>query len=175
MDAADVWLLDFYWHVRNPLLWWGYFLLGWWLRLHEDELRALVAPRRGALRAWRARRRVVALTLLATLERSAARLLARTAIWLDVYAILALVALAASTLRRPCPAGCARSRTPPTRSISTTCSSCSRCRSGCRRRRARSSAAAILLPWLAGLAGSLALVALGRALLGARARDWLGA
>ena len=29
VDAASVGMLPLYWHLRSPLLWWGYFALGW--------------------------------------------------------------------------------------------------------------------------------------------------
>jgi surface polysaccharide O-acyltransferase-like enzyme len=173
VDAATVALLSLYWHLRSPLLWWGYFLLGWVARLHEPELRAWAAPRRGAL-LWILSGAIVGLTALASWEEALPRTLVRTAMWLDVYAVLAFVALAASAvtalpgwLRWLSDATYAiylyhvffvlavQRWLPP--------------------QPGEVVWGAILLPWLAGLAGGVAVVALGRALLGARSRDWLGA
>ena len=173
VDAAGRDPLDFYWHLRNPLMWWGYFLVGWLARLQVAALAAFVAPRRAALGALAAAA-VAGLTLAAAGEPALPRLLARTASWLDVYAILALIALAASAWRSPPPWLRILSDAtytlylyhlffvltlqplfpaPPL----------------------RADALAIGVPWLGGLAGGLAVALLGRRLLGERARDWLGA
>ena len=116
----------------------------------------------------------MALTAASALEGSAPRLFVRSAAWLDIYAILGLVFVAAHRVRVvpawlrftsdatyaiylfhlffvlparqlwPLPAG---ALSPP----------------------------AVLLPWAIGLLGPLALVAAARALLGARSRNVIGA
>jgi surface polysaccharide O-acyltransferase-like enzyme len=166
VDAANQDPLPFFWHLRSPLMWWGYFLVGWVLRANAAAVAAFVAPRRAALCAAAAAA-VVALTWAGASG-------SRTASWLDVYAILTLIALAAGWLRDS--PGWLRALSdatytiylyhlffvltlqplfppPPL----------------------RAGALAILVPWLGGLAGGLAVAKLGRRLLGARARDWLGA
>lgn len=173
VDAARVWPISYFWVTRNPLFWWGYFMLGWVARLHEAPLRAWLAPRRGAFVAALTVA-VAFLALASTFEDLAPALLLRSATWLEIHATLALIAAVASgTAALP-------------RSL-----------------RALSDASyaiylyhlfflltvqkllpapqglvawqAILLPWLAGLAGSLAVVFVGRRLLGPRSRDWIGA
>lgn len=42
-------LLEFFWHLRNPLLWAAYFVVGWVVRLHFESLSAWVALRRAPL------------------------------------------------------------------------------------------------------------------------------
>ena len=48
VDAASGLLLPFFWHLRNPLLWWAYFAVGWLVRTHYDAVRGWLVPRRGA-------------------------------------------------------------------------------------------------------------------------------
>ena len=50
-DQGWVWMIDvgFTWYLRNPLVWWCYFLLGWLLRLHYAAIVDFVASRRLAL------------------------------------------------------------------------------------------------------------------------------
>jgi peptidoglycan/LPS O-acetylase OafA/YrhL len=173
VDAATVALLPLYWHLRSPLLWWGYFALGWVARLHEPQLRAFVAPRRGALLLGLGAA-VLGLTAVSSLEGEWPRTLVRSAMWLDVYAILALLAVAASgvaALPRPL-----RALSDATYAIYLYhvffVLAVQRLVPGPPDEAAWG---AIGLPWLAGLAGSLAVVWLGQRLLGARSRDWLGA
>jgi surface polysaccharide O-acyltransferase-like enzyme len=173
VDVGSFGLMHFYWHLRNPLLWWGYFFLGWVIRLHEDALARWLAPRRGTIAAALAAA-VALLTFGGSLGESAPRLLVRSASWLDVYAIVALIGVAASGfsslprwMREVSDATYAiylyhlffvlavQKWVPPPHG--------------------RAAWDAILLPWAAGLAGSLLVVAVGRRLLGPRARDWLGA
>jgi peptidoglycan/LPS O-acetylase OafA/YrhL len=173
VDAGGFGLVSFYWHIRNPLLWWGYFLLGWVARLHEPALRRWVAPRRGMLLATLGTL-VALLALVASFEDAAPRLLVRSASWLAVYAILAFVAAAASgTAALPRPL---RALSDATYAIYLyhlffvlAAQKLFSAPSG------EAAWQAILVPWLAGLAGSLALVTAARALLGARSRDWIGA
>lgn len=173
VDAASVGMLPLHWHLRSPLLWWAYFLLGWTVRQHLAPLRAVLDAHAGALRAGLLVA-VVALTGLSALEGSAPRLWVRSAAWLDVYAILALLFAAAhrsGTL--PAPVRFlsdatyavylfhlffvlgARDHLPPPEGTAAW--------------------DAIAIPWALGLAGPLALVAAARAALGPRSRTLLGA
>jgi surface polysaccharide O-acyltransferase-like enzyme len=173
VDAAGRDPLDFYWHVRSPLMWWGYFLVGWAARLNAPALAALTAPRRGALCA--AAGAAVAVLMLATAAESALGWLgARTAGWLGVYAILALIAIAASYWESP-PAWL-RSLSDATYTIYLYhLFFVLALQAWLPAPPLRADALAIGVPWLGGLAGGLAVALLGRRLLGARARDWLGA
>jgi len=173
VDAALVWQLPLYWHLRNPLLWWAFFATGWLARLHLAPLSAwLRAHRRRA--AWALAIAVLALSALCGLDAVAPRLWVRSAAWLDLYAILALIYVLASGDGRACRALrtlsdsayaiylfhlffvlAAQTFAPhPWQEISLV---------------------SLAAPWAAGLAGPLLLVAGARAALGARARDWIGA
>lgn len=169
VDAAALGSLPFFWHVRNPLLWGAYFTAGWLLRLHREGVAAWIQPRRTALGA--------ALTLAVALLTAAVGLpgpwlWVRSAAWLHVWAVLALVfVLCCDTGRSPGPLRWISDATygiylfhlfalygvqlwlPPP----------------------GGDAASILLPWLGGLAGSTAFVWLAQRLLGTRSRDLIGA
>lgn len=177
VDAA-VWLLPpfdwyranpFFWHVRNPLLWWGYFALGWVLRVNRDTALHWIAPRRGLLVAVCAG----AVAILTGLSGAGDPfLLVRSAAWLHVYAVIALV-FVWSCGQRESPAAlrfvsdasygvylfhlfflyAVQLAIPP----------------------ARGDWISVVAPWAASLAGSLALVAGVQRLLGRRSRDWIGA
>ena len=45
VDVASLGMLPLYWHLRSPLLWWAYFLIGWQIRLHHARVTAWVQPR----------------------------------------------------------------------------------------------------------------------------------
>ncbi|MFN8626320.1 MAG: acyltransferase [Candidatus Binatia bacterium] len=45
-EMAIVPLGDFFWRIRSPLLWWGYFFAGWAVAPHVSALERLSAPRR---------------------------------------------------------------------------------------------------------------------------------
>jgi surface polysaccharide O-acyltransferase-like enzyme len=171
VDAASGMLVSFFWHLRNPLLWWGYFALGWLVRLHYDAVVAWIAPRRsgttlvfGVL--------VVVLSAVSGLE--GPRLLVRTAAWLNIYAICGLIFTAA----------CGKERIPGVmRTLSDTtypiyllhmffvlvASDLFPPRPH------HATLLPILVPWAAGLLGSISVVAALRAALGKRSRDWIGA
>jgi surface polysaccharide O-acyltransferase-like enzyme len=173
VDVAPLGALPLIWHIRSPLLWWAYFLLGWTVRLYAEPLGEFLARRRGALTVgllvacW-------ALTAASALSGRAPLWLVRSAAWLDVYVILAaIVVLSRGTSHSPAwlrflsdatyaiylfhlffllPV---QDRLPPPSQ--------------------QAALGPILLPWLAGLAGSLALVVAARALLGRGSRNWVGA
>lgn len=172
-EAGVFGLLDLRWHLRNPTLWWAYFLLGWWMRLHLPAVRRVLSSRFRAILSGLAVS-AAALSTLCALEGRVPDLWVRTGAWLDIYAILGLVWVAASRARgvpswlrfasdatyavylfhlffvipaerlAPAPPGAI---TP----------------------------AALALPWIVGLAGPLVLVAVARSALGARSRTLLGA
>lgn len=172
VDAATLWLLPLEWHLRNPLLWWGYFLAGWWVRSHEASVSAWLV-RHGRALATGLLPAAAVLAALAGLEGHAPRLLVRTAAWLLVWVALALLFAAASgrgsprVLARLSDASYAvylfhlfavlplrRALPPPSGALAPL---------------------SALLPWAAGLAAPLLLVALARRWLGPRSRDWIGA
>jgi fucose 4-O-acetylase-like acetyltransferase len=160
-----------YWLVRNPLRWWGYYLLGWVLGLFHASASRWIARHRRALAAPAA---LGFATAAWTLARPPAAESLHLVVWLGAHAALALLVVLA--IGRPSVPGLVRAlseRTypiylfhyffvvsvltafpaPPGTFVP-----------------ARAVAA-----WTAGLAGSLAVLALGRALLGRRSRLWLGA
>jgi surface polysaccharide O-acyltransferase-like enzyme len=172
-DAGSFGLVDLRWHLRNPLLWWAHFLLGWCVRLHLARVQRGVAEHRGPLLFGLAVA-VAALTAASALEGSAPRMFVRSAAWLDIYAILALVWVLASRIERP-PIWLRETSDatyalylfhlffllpakawfpPPAGSVAWQ---------------------AIALPWAIGLAGPLALVFVARAVLGTRSRSVIGA
>jgi surface polysaccharide O-acyltransferase-like enzyme len=170
VDAAGAWPQDFYWHLRNPLLWWGYFFVGWWLRLEHARIEAWLAPRRAGIAAALAAA-VAALTWAGSEASGVARLVARTAAWLDVYAILAFVGVAAGLATAPRWLRPLSDATYAVYLFHLFFLYAAQEALGASARGAGS----VLVPFAVGLAGSLALVAIGRRVLGARARDWLGA
>jgi surface polysaccharide O-acyltransferase-like enzyme len=169
VDAAVAWPLPFYWHLRNPLLWWAYFAAGWLLHLHYEEVASWVVAHRRPLVVGLAG----AVALLTAASGLPGPLLGvRSAAWAEVWAVLALLfALACGGRRSPAALRWMSDATygvyllhlfflyavqllfPPGTGL----------------------AAAILLPWAAGLGGSLALIAVLQRLLGRRSRDWIGA
>ncbi|MFP6639447.1 MAG: acyltransferase, partial [Myxococcota bacterium] len=83
---------DFFWHVRNPALWGAYFLTGWWLRVHYQQVEPFVALHRRALVASAAALLICCAALL-TFESGGIlphEVIQLTA-WLGVYAVLGLL------------------------------------------------------------------------------------
>lgn len=172
VDAAAGWSLDFYWHLRNPLLWWAYFALGWVARLQRASLEAWLAPRRGAV-ALALAAAVALFGLASGPQGPLPPHLARSAGWLDVYAILGLIGAAAGRLASP---HWLRALSDATYAVYLYhLFFVYAAQALLARAVAHGAPGTILVPWAAGLVGSLALVALGRRWLGPRARDWLGA
>ena len=89
--------LPLYWQIRSPLLWWGYFLVGWTLREHWSPLAAGIAARRGTIAPPLAAAIAV---LLAVTAVSDERLVVRTAAWANVYAVIGLLFAYAFFIRR---------------------------------------------------------------------------
>ncbi|MEN8183423.1 MAG: acyltransferase [Myxococcota bacterium] len=164
-------VFPFFWHIRNPLLWWAYFLIGWLLRLHYAAVRSFVVEHRAKLAvglalAW------LAFSWLGGGQPQTS--LVRGAIWADIYATLGLLFVAA----------CGRERVPGwMRSLSDAtfaiyllhlffvygAEKVVQAGSGA------FAPAVIGLYWGAGVAGSLALIWLARRTLGPRSRDVVGA
>jgi surface polysaccharide O-acyltransferase-like enzyme len=179
LTVASQWVLEsallgfapFFWHLRNPLLWIGYFVCGWVVRLHEAQIRGWLVPHRSAVLAASAG----SVVLLALVGAQALPVLqSQTLSWLGIYATLALL-LAASFGRRAegdilkelsegsyaiylfhlffvLPA---RGLTMPAPGAF--------------------EPLAVLVPWAAGIVGPLLLIALARRALGARSRALIGA
>jgi len=170
VDAAGAWPQDFYWHLRNPLLWWAYFFVGWWLRLERARIEARIAPRRAGVVAALAAA-VIVLAIAGSEVSGLPRLTARSAAWLDVYAILAFFGAAAGLATAPRWLRALSDATYTVYLFHLFFLYAAQQALGASGRGAGS----VLVPFAAGLAGSLALVAVARRVLGARARDWLGA
>lgn len=162
--------LPWFWSYRNPLLWWGYFFVGWVIRLHYERVAGFVI----------ARRRVLTLALLVALGVAAAiwssdlawKTIA-TAVWLGIYAILALLFTVS----------CGRIRGLPTvRTLSDSTYSiylfhpffALPLASYLRAVRGSGDPLAILLPWGAGIIGSLVVIASARTVFGRYSRDVVG-
>ena len=171
VDAASGMLLPFFWTLRNPLLWWSYFALGWVVRLHYEPLRTWIVPRRSRL--------LFGLTAGALLLSTASgldgpRVFVRTATWLDVYVICALIFTAA----------CGKARVaPPLRYLSNTSYPIYLLHfffvlvatDLVPPPPFRTAFLPIVFPWVAGLLGSISIIAALKAVLGERSRDWIGA
>ena len=162
---------DLLWAIRNPLRWAAYFLAGWWLRLSYAAIAARVVRSRALWGLALGGSTLGLAIFLGTELWPAAR---PTASWLEVWAILGLLfVLTCGRPPAPAPVRALSDATyaiylfhlffvlptqflipAPPGSIALI---------------------PILLPWLAGMGGSLVIIGLGRLLLGRRARDWIGA
>ncbi len=171
LESSTTLIAPIFWHIRNPLLWWGYFLLGWMIRLHHETIRRWIVLRRSVLMALVAFA-VVACTWFAHLENRNEWV--RAAMWLNIHATLAFIFVST----------CGRRSMPAVMS-----------------KLSDASFAIYLLHlffvyaaerlvqpavnkfdvlviggyWSAGLFGSLAVIAVARWLLGSRSRDLIGA
>jgi len=173
MEIGTFGLMHLTWQIRNPMMWWAYFLIGWSVRLHAEPLARFVARRRPLLAAGCVASAVL-LTAASALEGSVPAPLIRTAAWLDVYAILgAIILLSRGAGRSP---GWLRFTSDATYTIYlfhlffvlTVQDLLPLPEEG-------ADGIRIALPWLAGLAGSLLVVTGARAALGDRSREWIGA
>jgi fucose 4-O-acetylase-like acetyltransferase len=99
-ETGQMGIYPFFVHVRNPLLWFGYFCVGWWLRLYDKSAIAWIRGHRTPLI-------VGTVGAIAALSGSNATLVAeypglayfegkQSLAWLNVWASLALVYFAAA-------------------------------------------------------------------------------
>jgi peptidoglycan/LPS O-acetylase OafA/YrhL len=91
-------LLSFFWHIRNPLLWAAYFLIGWWAGSHRARLLAFTTERRRSLvvataGAW------VASASISLFLPDASLHVHQAAQWIAVYAAIALLFALGTALR----------------------------------------------------------------------------
>jgi len=171
VDAASGMLTSFFWHLRNPLLWWAYFAAGWMLRCVYVPLQGLLRSRRALVCAIC----IAAIALLSAVSGLAeSRLIVRTAAWLNIYAICAVIFVGASgcegipsALRALSDASypiyllhmffvlAAAELFPlPPRSFAPL---------------------PVMLTWAAGILGSISIIAALKSMLGDRSKDWIGA
>ena len=162
---------DLLWAVRNPLRWAAYFLAGWWVRLHYAEVAAQVVRQRSR---WALAFGVPAAGLAALLASELWPAARRSASWLEIWAIVCLLFVLCCG-RAPASA--------PVRALSDATYAIYlfhlffvvRVQYAFPAPPGSIALVPILLPWLAGMGGSLAIIGLGRVLLGRRSRDWIGA
>jgi peptidoglycan/LPS O-acetylase OafA/YrhL len=164
-------VVPLFWHVRNPLSWTSYFLLGW-----------LLALRRVEVSEWIAQYRIPACSGLAGLVLAGAviawwelpEIWGRTADLVLIYAVLALLYIASQGRRLD---------SPPVRYLSDASYSIylyhlffiEMTKPWVTAPAGEFRFAAVALPWGAALLGPIVVISLGRALLGSRSRNWLGA
>jgi surface polysaccharide O-acyltransferase-like enzyme len=160
-----------FWHLRNPFVWAGYFVLGWWARLHRDRIVDVVLARRSLCIALF----VMAFAIFTgatalPLTRGATGALA----WLAILAAIGLVfSTTAGAASLPSFFRRASDASYPIylyhlffvetakRSIQI--------------EPRRFEPEKLLFIWACGLLGSLIVISVGRALLGRRSRTFLGA
>jgi surface polysaccharide O-acyltransferase-like enzyme len=170
-ESQTVGPLPFVWHVRNPLLWLPYFLAGWLLGLQLPAAERWLAPRRRLAVGFSAAA-VVGFAAAAAQELSFEW--TRAVQWLGIYAVLAL--LLSVSLGRQTRSATLRELSDSTYTIYLFhVFFVDLVRRSLRPPPGEFEPLAVLAPWAAGLVGSLALVWLGRRLLGERSRTWLGA
>jgi surface polysaccharide O-acyltransferase-like enzyme len=171
VDAASGMLTSFFWHLRNPLLWWAYFATGWMLRPAYDPLRRFLRSRRTFALAVC----VAAVALLSALSGLAEpRLLVRTAAWLNIYAICTLIFVTACGSERVPSA--LRALSDASYPIYLLHMFFVLAATGLFTLPARSFAPLpTLLAWAAGILGSISIIAALKAVLGDRSKDWIGA
>jgi len=166
--------LPFTWHLRNPLLWLPYFQLGWIARSRSASIARIPRARAAAIALACASAAAGAFGALWTLPPHS---LARAIEWLAIYACIAALFFAARAVHLPAGAHAAvRGLSDVTYSVYLShLLFLPWLRDAFRAAPGVLEPAAIALPWLAALAGSLAIVAVARALLGVRSRAWIGA
>jgi surface polysaccharide O-acyltransferase-like enzyme len=171
LETRTGFLMPIFWHIRNPLLWWGYFLLGWMVRLHYDNVRRWIAPRRGLLITAMALA-VLTCTWFASAEIGSEWL--SRAKWLNIHSTLALIFVATCGRRSaPAPLAILADATfaiyllhlffvyAAERLVQPTIN--------------EFDILVIAGYWSAGLFGALGVISLARRLLGPRSRDVIGA
>jgi surface polysaccharide O-acyltransferase-like enzyme len=163
--------LPIFWHIRDPLLWWGYFLLGWMIRLHHEPIRRWIGEHRGVLVAAFG---LLILVCTGFASGDGQNEWVRVAGWLNIHASLGLVFVAT----------CGRERTPGAVALLSDASYAIYLLHlffvyGAERfvqpAVGEFDLVVIAIYWSAGLFGSLGVIGATRALLGARSRDVIGA
>ena len=165
---------DLFWHLRNPLLWLSYFQLGWMARLAYPRLEQISRSQRGAIVGVSS---VATAVLIFLLQEGRPQMLLRTLDWLVIWSVLGLLFFSMCGRKRPAPGG------KLTRALSDVTYPVylahlfflGPLRDAVPAARDVLDPVAILVPWAGSLLLSVALVYLGRALLGTRSRTWLGA
>ncbi len=159
------------WVVRSPKLWWSYFLLGWVARRNYEPLLSWVLARRSGLVAVLA---LIVAGLGSLWAFDVPRTVTSYAAWLNILAILMLVSAAS----------CGRDEIPaPIRFLSEATYPIYLfhlffvylAQDHIAHAQNAIDLAAVFVPWAAGLIGALAIIAVGRLLLGERSRAILGA
>jgi surface polysaccharide O-acyltransferase-like enzyme len=159
------------WHMRSPFTWWAYFCLGWLARLHEGQIRSSLRSRRALMAG------ILAVTLAAVsiavvtgVEMPARRALS----WLNLLMTLVfLFALGAGRDASPRWARFLSDATYPVYLLHLFFIYATRLWLAADPQ--HTDLAFVLLPWIAGLVGSFAVVMLGRLVLRDRSRFWIGA
>ena len=178
------WLLEtgtlpaasFFWHLRNPFLWAGYFVLGWWVRMHRQAIVRVLERSRGV---WVGRVLALWLVLAAALAFSSAmpRMAVSTVAWLTIFVTLALLFVV--SVERDLPAACLR----PLGWLSDASYPLylfhlfflSLVAREIQMNRGQFEPGKLFAIWCCGVAGPIALVWLGRRVLGPRSRLLFGA
>ncbi len=91
---------SFFWHLRNPFLWAGYFVLGWWLRQHRETIVAGLASHRAR---WLTTAAALWLGTIVSFSSSLPRFAIDAATWFAILAALALCFAASAGRNRPGP------------------------------------------------------------------------
>jgi len=171
LESSTTLFLPIFWHIRNPMLWWGYFLLGWMIRLHHDRVRRWIGARRGVILALLTLAIMACTGLASSTDRNE---WIRAAMWLDIHAILAFIFVAT----------CGRSSLPSSVAVLSDATFAIYLLHlffvyGAERffQPAINEFDPLVVTgyWSAGLFGALAVIALVRALFGSRSRDIIGA
>jgi len=173
VDVFSVWPLHLHWHIRNPALTWSYYLAGWWLRLHADDLRVFAAKRNAPLLLATTTLALVC-TALASGDEAAHRVWVRGSAWLGIWAILASVWLAGTRPDRP-PTWLARTSDATYAIFLYHLFFVLPLRQALPLPPEALAWVPVLVPWIAGLLAPAALAGLAKALLGERSRLVFGA
>jgi peptidoglycan/LPS O-acetylase OafA/YrhL len=176
LETGTVPSASFFWHLRNPFLWAGYFVLGWWVRLHREAIVGALARNR---RQWVGGTLVAWLLLATSLAFSSAmtRMVISSTAWLTIFVSVALVFVVSAgrdlpAALRPALGWLSDASYPlylfhlfflslvaPEMSMD----------------RGQFEAGKLLAVWGCGVVGPIALLGLGRKLLGSRSRLLFGA
>jgi len=160
-----------FWHLRNPFLWAGYFVLGWWARLHYHRLQLAVASRRTRL-VLLLGTAFVLLTTATALPWS--RVAVGTLAWLGILTALAL-GFVAGAGRDRLPLACRRLSDSSYMIYLFHLFFLDVARNYVTMQRGVFEPGKLALIWSAGVLGSLGLLWAARRLLGERSRALIGA